>query len=88
MPIEWATIFPLLASFSFFTGLGGVNLDEIGVPTVEELLGHYCLTMGIDEVENFNFYMAFSFFKLAAIGQGIHKRFLQGKLLYFAKLRR
>jgi aminoglycoside phosphotransferase (APT) family kinase protein len=30
--------------------------------------------MGIDKIDNWNFYLAFSFFRLAAIAQGVAKR--------------
>ena len=34
--------------------------------------------MGIDRIENWSFYLAFSFFRLAAIVQGVAKRASQG----------
>lgn len=38
----------------------------------------YCLHMGIPPVENWNFYMAFSFFREATLLQGVHKHSLTG----------
>ena len=34
--------------------------------------------MGIEKLENWNFYLAFSFFRLAAIAQGVAKRAADG----------
>lgn len=39
----------------------------------------YCLHTGIAPIENWNFYMAFSFFRMAAILQGVYKRSLTGQ---------
>ena len=39
----------------------------------------YCQRAGIPAVKNWNFYMAFSFFRVAAILQGVYKRALQGE---------
>lgn len=52
----------------------------MGIPTVEEYFRMYCLHMGIPPIDNWNFYMAFSFFRVAAILQGVYKRSLTGKL--------
>jgi aminoglycoside phosphotransferase (APT) family kinase protein len=34
--------------------------------------------MGIERIDNFSFYVAFSFFRLAAIVQGVAKRAIEG----------
>ncbi|MNF14439.1 hypothetical protein D3C80_2166630 [compost metagenome] len=34
--------------------------------------------MGIEKIDNFSFYVAFSFFRLAAIIQGVAKRAMDG----------
>ena len=49
-----------------------------GIPTEEEFVAQYCKRTGRIRVENWNFYLAFSFFRLAAIVQGVYKRGLQG----------
>uniref|UniRef100_A0A8C0DHX1 Aminoglycoside phosphotransferase domain-containing protein n=1 Tax=Balaenoptera musculus TaxID=9771 RepID=A0A8C0DHX1_BALMU len=54
------------------------DLTELGIPTAEEYFRMYCLHMGIRPTENWNFYMAFSFFRIAAILQGVYKRSLTG----------
>jgi aminoglycoside phosphotransferase (APT) family kinase protein len=38
----------------------------------------YCRRLGIDSIPQFNFYLVFSFFRLAAILQGVKKRALDG----------
>ena len=49
-----------------------------GVPAEPELLAQYCRLSGIDEVPHWRFYLAFSFFRLAAILQGVYRRGLEG----------
>ncbi|KAM4709179.1 acyl-CoA dehydrogenase family member 10 [Discoglossus pictus] len=60
-------------------GLDNCDLSELGIPTPEEYTEQYCKNMGIPRIENFNFYLAFSFFRLAAILQGVYKRSLTGQ---------
>ncbi|XP_068101616.1 acyl-CoA dehydrogenase family member 10 isoform X2 [Hyperolius riggenbachi] len=60
-------------------GLLSYNLSELGIPTAEEYFQQYCENMGIPPVENWNFYMAFSFFRVAAILQGVYKRSQTGQ---------
>ncbi|KAM5311689.1 acyl-CoA dehydrogenase family member 10 isoform 1-T3 [Glossophaga mutica] len=65
--------------FPILPGLGGLDLAQLGIPTAEEYSRMYCLHMGIPPIENWNFYMAFSFFRVAAIVQGVYKRSLTGQ---------
>ncbi|XP_053557692.1 acyl-CoA dehydrogenase family member 10 isoform X2 [Bombina bombina] len=60
-------------------GLKGYDLSELGIPTAEEYIDQYCKNMRIPKIENFYFYMAFSFFRFAAILQGVYKRSLTGQ---------
>ena len=60
------------------SGLRGRNLEELGIPSEEEYVAKYCERTGIDGIDNFGFYVAFSFFRLAAIIQGVAKRALDG----------
>ncbi len=60
------------------SGLRGRDLGELGIPTEEEYVARYCQRMGIDGIDNFGFYVAFSFFRLAAIVQGVAKRAADG----------
>ncbi len=55
-------------------GLAGANLTELGIPSEKEYVQTYCERMGYDTIGNWNFYLAFSLFRLAAICQGIEKR--------------
>lgn len=55
-------------------GLMGVDRKALGIPTDEEYVAAYCERTGRTEIENWNFYLVFAFFRLAAIIQGIVKR--------------
>ena len=59
-------------------GYAGVDLKEFGIPTEEEYLAAYAHRNGRAEVPSWNFYLAFSLFRLAAIVQGVYKRGLDG----------
>jgi len=63
---------------SGFKGMGGIDRKAIGLPTEEEYVASYCRRSGIDGIDNWVFYLAFSFFRLAAICQGVYKRSLDG----------
>ncbi|MCX2981096.1 phosphotransferase family protein [Halieaceae bacterium IMCC14734] len=56
------------------SGLGGVDRAALGMPTDEEYVARYCARTGRDKIDNWNFYLVFCFFRLAAILQGIKKR--------------
>jgi aminoglycoside phosphotransferase (APT) family kinase protein len=59
-------------------GLGDLDRKALGIPTEEEYVAEYCRRMGIDGIPNWNVYIVFSYFRLAAILQGILKRALDG----------
>ncbi|WP_317931084.1 phosphotransferase [Halioxenophilus sp. WMMB6] len=59
-------------------GLGGLNRVELGLPTEAEIVNQYCVLRGVPSIDNWNFYLAFSFFRLASIVQGVYKRAQQG----------
>lgn len=63
---------------SGFRGLGGIDRAAIGLPSESEYVAAYCQRRGIDGIGNWRFYLAFSFFRLAAICQGVYKRALDG----------
>ena len=68
--------------FSLFLspGLRGVDTAVLGIPSEEELVSTYTGLTGVTGVEeNWNFYLAFTFFRVAAILQGVYKRSLQRK---------
>ena len=60
------------------SGLGDIDRQALGIPTEEEYIAQYCARMGLEEIPNWNFYLAFCFFRLAAILQGVRKRALDG----------
>lgn len=59
-------------------GLGGVDRHALGIPTEEEYVASYCKRMGLTEIPDWSFYLTFSFFRFAAILQGIMKRYQDG----------
>ncbi|XP_029426479.1 acyl-CoA dehydrogenase family member 10 isoform X2 [Nannospalax galili] len=69
----------LPSSFPMLRGFRDQDVTKLGIPTAEEYFRMYCLNMGIPPIENWNFYMAFSFFRVAAILQGVYKRSLTGQ---------
>jgi len=60
------------------SGLKGIDIGKLGVPDERAYVSAYCKSMGISKIENWDFYLAFSFFRLAAIAQGVAKRASQG----------
>jgi aminoglycoside phosphotransferase (APT) family kinase protein len=48
------------------------------VPSEPDYVAAYCARTGRAGVEDFDFYLAFSLFRLASIGQGVFKRNLDG----------
>lgn len=61
-----------------FRGLGGLDRAALGLPTEKEYVADYCKRRNIGEIANWPFYVAFSFFRIAAILQGVYKRSLDG----------
>ena len=59
-------------------GLAGVDRAALGIPTEEEYVAKYCERVGISGIPTWRFCLAFSFFRLAAISPGRHKRGLDG----------
>ena len=59
-------------------GLVAYPGSESGVPAESDLLAEYCRLAGVDEVPHWSFYLAFSYFRLAAILQGVYRRGLEG----------
>ena len=64
-------------------GIGGLDPMPAGIPTEREYLERYCNRTGrghlVDAVmADWNFYMAYNLFRIAAILQGIAKRVVDG----------
>ncbi|HUO93335.1 MAG TPA: phosphotransferase family protein [Rhizomicrobium sp.] len=58
--------------------LDGVDFATSGIPTEEEYVAAYCRRTGRSSIPHWNFYLAFSLFRLASIAQGVYKRILDG----------
>lgn len=61
-----------------FRGLGDIDRHAHGLPSEAEFVAAYCARVGIPQIDNWAFCLAFSFFRLAAIIQGVYKRALDG----------
>ena len=61
-----------------FRGLGGVEVQSLGIPTEHEYVAAYCRRTGRQGIDSFDFYILFSMFRIAAILQGIAKRAIEG----------
>lgn len=59
-------------------GLQGIDRKSLGIPSESEYVDRYCERTGMGRIENWTFYLAFSFFRLAAIIQGVAKRAVDG----------
>lgn len=60
------------------SGLAGIDRSALNIPSEREYVQQYCDRMGIANIDHWAFYLAFSFFRLAAIIQGVAKRALDG----------
>ncbi len=63
---------------TFLDGLYGENLKKEGIPTEEEFIEMYCRRTGRSHIDNWNYYMAFNMFRLAAIVFGVKGRVRDG----------
>ena len=59
-------------------GLAGIAGPQSGIPTESEFVAEYCGRTGRQGIPDWNFYMAFAFFRLASILQGVYQRGLMG----------
>ncbi len=90
---ELSTIGHPLADFSYhcmgwhiapgvFRGIAGLDLQALGIPAERDYVRRYCERTGRGEPDallaDWNFYLAYNLFRLAAITQGIAKRVLDG----------
>ncbi len=86
---ELSTLGHPLADFSYhcmswhippgtFRGIGGVDIAALGIPSESEYIHRYCDRTGLaspaDLKSDWNFYLAYNMFRIAAILQGIAKR--------------
>ena len=59
-------------------GFAKVDFAKLGLPTETEYVAAYCRRTGRASIPHWNYYLAFSLFRLAAIAQGVYRRGLQG----------
>ena len=90
---ELSTLGHPLADFSYhcmawhispgtFRGIGGLDLPALGIPSEQDYIRRYCERTGFTTPEalakDWNFYLAYNMFRIAAILQGIAKRVEDG----------
>ena len=67
---------------SLSRGIAGLDLAALGIPQEEDYIRRYCERSGVCDVDalraDWNFYMAYNLFRIAAILQGIAKRVVDG----------
>ena len=61
-----------------FRGLRGCDLDALGIPSEAEYVAAYCRRTGRAAIANFDVYLIFNMFRIAAILHGVLVRALQG----------
>jgi aminoglycoside phosphotransferase (APT) family kinase protein len=59
-------------------GLAGVDRKAHGLMSDAEFIDAYCARRNLPGVDKFGFYLAFTFFRMAGIIQGVYKRALDG----------
>jgi aminoglycoside phosphotransferase (APT) family kinase protein len=61
-----------------FRGLAGTDFAATGIPSERDYVAAYCRRTGRGAIAHWETYLAYNMFRLAAILQGIMKRFLDG----------
>jgi len=59
-------------------GFATVDFARLGLPTEQDYVAAYCRRTGRSSIPHWNYYLAFSLYRLAAIAQGVYRRGLQG----------
>jgi aminoglycoside phosphotransferase (APT) family kinase protein len=59
-------------------GLLGLDLERLGIPTLERVVARYCEKTSRDVIQDLDWYFAFNLFRLLGIAQGIKKRLMDG----------
>jgi aminoglycoside phosphotransferase (APT) family kinase protein len=59
-------------------GLYGADLETLNLPSEADYVADYCRRTGRDGIPDYRFYIAFNFFRMAAIFHGIKGRVLRG----------
>jgi len=61
-----------------FRGLKGADLAALGIPSEEAYVAAYCGRTGRSGIDDFEFYLIFNLFRIAAILHGVLARAMQG----------
>lgn len=86
---ELATIGDPLSDFTYLamhwaipfdgqSGLGGLDLETVGLPSLEDMTARYCEATGRSDLPDLHWYFAYNLFRLAGIVQGVKKRIADG----------
>jgi len=59
-------------------GMGAADRQALGIPTESQYIEQYCEHRSIRSIQHWPFYLAFGFFRFAAIVQGVQKRAIDG----------
>jgi aminoglycoside phosphotransferase (APT) family kinase protein len=59
-------------------GMGETDREQLGIPGEAEYVARYCERRGLAGIPHWTFYLVFSYFRFAAILQGVLKRALDG----------
>jgi len=59
-------------------GFSDVDLAALGIPAEHELVRHYAALRGLDGISDWDYFVIFSIFRLAAILAGVYRRALDG----------
>jgi aminoglycoside phosphotransferase (APT) family kinase protein len=61
-----------------FRGIGGEDLDALGIPHEHQYVAAYCKRTGRETIDNWDYYLSYNMFRIAAILQGIAGRVRDG----------
>ncbi|MGY6207519.1 phosphotransferase [Paraburkholderia strydomiana] len=61
-----------------FRGIAGLDWSALGIPDEQQYVARYCKRTGFEIQGDWNFYLAYNMFRIAAILQGIMKRVVDG----------
>jgi len=86
---ELSTLGHPLADFTYFLmvwhfppsvrgGLAGLDLQDLGLPSLDDAVQRYSKATGRDGASDLEFCLAYNMFRLCAIAQGVYARALQG----------
>ncbi len=86
---ELGTLGDPLADFSYLlmawvtpnegrSGVMDIDRKALGIPELEEVVERYCAATDRDGIPDMNWYLAYNFFRLVGIIQGIKKRVIDG----------